>query len=57
MWRVLKPGGLIVITMDNKDPEGYVDVLGKALFDFGDFVPCEGSGLNPAVSYLTGTKR
>lgn len=56
-WRILKPGGTLIITMDEQEPEIFVDIFGKALFDFGDRVDDPEQHLDPHVSFLVGDKR
>jgi SAM-dependent methyltransferase len=47
--RVLRPGGLLLITADELDPAAYGPLL--AGFDIGELVPFEGEHLSPRVSF------
>jgi len=56
VWRVLKTGGIFIMTMDDQDPSILVDMF-DVLFDFGERVEIEGVSLAPHVGFLTGIKR
>jgi len=54
--RVLRLGGIFILTMDWLEPAGYVEALSPG-FDFGEEIPFEGEPLNPKVSFLLGVRR
>lgn len=55
-YRVLRPGGLFILTMDNMEPD-QITYTFAPLFDFGSEVLLEGDPLTPEVSFVTGVKR
>lgn len=54
--RVLKPGGLTVMTMDDIDPEKLVQVNVECGFESGPIYPMTGQHLTPCVSWSIGRK-
>ena len=56
-WRVLRPKGTLIVTMDEKNPRDHVDIIGHVLFDFGEEQEFIGEATSPAVAFLVGTKR
>lgn len=55
-YRLLKPGGYVLVTTDDTPPEVVAEWFGKG-FDVGDLEPFEGEHLEPRVSYLIARKR
>lgn len=55
-YRVVKPGGLVILTMDGIEPERVNGMVVEVGFEIGPLVPHIGELLNPPVSWVVARK-